>query len=233
MTPLLQVRDLTVRFGDRASPQSQLPPALAISDWQLEAGAVAAVRGPSGAGKSTLLNVLSGLLPPQQGTVNWLGTEITQLKEGERDRWRRKNIGFIFQDFHLIPELSALENVLQPVRFDHWRCPPELRRRARDLLAQCSIPRAHQLANSLSRGQQQRVAVARALLKNPPILLADEPTASLDRASADAVIKLLLDVAQRPEQSLLVVSHDEVLLQQLSQVCELVEGRLLEGQAAS
>lgn len=230
VTPLLQVSDLSIDFGDRHSPA---PPALAISDWQLEAGAVAGVRGPSGAGKSTLLNVLSGLLSPKQGTVSWFGTDITQLTEGKRDRWRRNNIGFIFQDFHLIAELSALENVLQPVRFDHWRCPADLRRRARDLLSQCGIPRPHQLANSLSRGQQQRVAVARALLKNPPILLADEPTASLDRASADAVIELLLEVAQRPEQSLLVVSHDEVLLQQLAQVYELVEGRLFTGQTAS
>lgn len=229
-SPLLEIRDLRVLFGDQ--DQAGLLPTLAIDDWQLAAGAVVGLRGPSGAGKSTLLNVLSGLLLPQQGSVSWQGQEITRLGEGERDRWRRNQIGFIFQDFHLIPELSALENVLQPARFDHWRCPPELRRRARELLSQCGIPRAHQLANSLSRGQQQRVAIARALVKNPPILLADEPTASLDRASADAVIELLLDAAQEAGKSLIVVSHDEVLLQQLDSQYELREGRLDEALAA-
>ncbi len=226
VTALLEIRDLSVSFRDNRASQPDLLPALSISDWRLEPGAVVGIRGPSGAGKSTLLNVLSGLLLPQQGSIHWLGNEITQLKEGQRDRWRRNNIGFIFQDFHLIPELSALENVLQPIRFDHWRCPPELRRRARELLSQCGIPRAHQLANSLSRGQQQRVAVARALLKNPPILLSDEPTASLDRASADAVIELLLGATRETGKSLIVVSHDEVLLAQLPQAYELVEGRI-------
>lgn len=237
--PLLDIRALRVTFGDAApgsrrdrSPGAKDPsgllPALAIDRWQLESGAIVGVRGPSGAGKSTLLNVLSGLLLPQQGSVTWQGVDITQLGEGARDRWRRNQVGFIFQDFHLIAELSALENVLQPLRFDHWGCPPELRRRARDLLSSCGVPRPQQLANTLSRGQQQRVAVARALFKDPPILLADEPTASLDRATADAVIELLLGAARAAGRSLILVSHDEVLLGQLDRVYGLVEGRLGE-----
>ncbi|NJN31378.1 MAG: ATP-binding cassette domain-containing protein [Synechococcales cyanobacterium RM1_1_8] len=228
---MLKVSGLAVAFGEAAQPGGRsagLTPVLSLEHWQLPGGAIAGIRGPSGAGKSTLLNVLSGLLLPQQGQVIWQDVELTRLGEGERDRWRRNNIGFIFQEFHLIPELSALENVLQPIRFDHWRCPPELRRRARELLSKCGLPRPQQLANSLSRGQQQRVAVARALIKNPPILLADEPTASLDRASADGVIELLLGAARAGGKSLVVVSHDEILLRQLDCIYELSEGQLVE-----
>ncbi len=200
--------------------------ALSLAKWELLGGQAIGIRGPSGAGKSTLLNVISGLLLPTQGSVWWDGCEITQLKEAERDRWRRRNIGFIFQDFHLIPELSALENVLLPLRFDHWRCPPPKRRYGLELLERFGIPRPKQLAATLSRGQQQRVAVARALINQPPILLADEPTASLDRESGDRVTQILLDVAQKEQKTVIVSSHDQQLLKKLSDTYRLAEGQL-------
>ncbi len=200
--------------------------ALALDHWELLGGQQIGIRGPSGAGKSTLLNLLSGLLLPTTGSIWWDGCEINQLKERERDRWRRKNIGFIFQAFYLIPELSALENVLLPLHFDHWRCPPHKRRYGLELLDRFGISRPRQRAATLSRGQQQRVAVARSLIHQPPILLADEPTASLDRASGDRVTQLLLDVAHESSRTLIVSSHDPHLLKQLSATYALSEGKL-------
>ena len=219
----LKLSQLEVQFQDA---EAGMITALALAPWELPGGKQVGIRGPSGAGKSTLLNLLSGLLLPTQGSVWWNGCEINQLSERERDRWRRQNVGFVFQDFHLIPELSALENVLLPLRFDHWRCPPHSRRYALELLERFGIPKPRQRAATLSRGQQQRVAVARALIQRPPVLLADEPTASLDREASDRLTQILLEMAQEDQRTLIVSSHDLELLKQLSEVYRLSDGRL-------
>lgn len=219
----LKLVDLSMAFPDA---QAGSVTVLQLPSWELLGGQEVGIRGPSGAGKSTLLNLISGLMVPTTGAVWWDGCEISKLTEPERDRWRRQNVGFIFQEFHLIPELSALENVLLPLRFDHWRCPPRKRHYGLELLDRFGIPRPRQLAATLSRGQQQRVAVARALINQPPILLADEPTASLDRQSADSVTDLLLEVAQESHRTLIVSSHDPLLLGRLTETYLLSEGRL-------
>jgi len=224
-TPLglpLQIEGVTVQFDD---PGHQIP-ALQIESFQIEAGRCVGVRGPSGAGKSTFLNLISGLLRPTRGSVWWGEQDLTRLNESDRDRWRRQHVGFVFQDFHLITELSALENVLLPVRFDHWRCPPAQRQIALGLLEQVGLPNPDQSAATLSRGQKQRVAVARALLNDPPILLADEPTASLDAESAAAVINLLTQSARDRGRTLIGVSHDEAFLNTLDTVHQVIGGQL-------
>jgi len=182
--------------------------------------------GPSGAGKTSLLHVLAGLTRPQRGSVEWGGVDIADLAEGRRDRWRRVTVGFVFQDFHLLPELSVLDNVLLPATFSHFVVPSTLRRRARELLARVGVESATRRTSTLSRGEMQRVAVARALLYSPPVVVADEPTASLDAESARAVSRLLLDCCAEATSTLLVVTHDQGLLDSLDHSVSLVNGRL-------
>ncbi len=174
------------------------------------------IGGPSGSGKSSLIYVLSGLLRPEHGTVKWDGKDIWNLTEGQRDLWRRATLGIVFQDFHLISELSPLENVLFPATFSYWRTPTWLREAGVRLLEQVQVPTHRQTVSVLSRGEQQRVAVARALLFDPPVLIADEPTASLDKETGEAVASLLIKMASDGGKTLIVVSHDLVFQDQLS-----------------
>lgn len=218
----LQIESVTVQFND----SGQTVPALQIESFQMSSGSCIGLRGPSGAGKSTFLNLISGLLRPTCGSVRWGEQDLTCLNESGRDRWRRQHVGFIFQDFHLIAELSVVNNVLLPVWFDRWRCPPARKQGALELLNCMGLPDPHQITSTLSRGQKQRVAVARALLHDPPVLLADEPTASLDVESAQSVIELLLRSARDGNRTLIVVSHDDRLLQKLDAVHTLIGGRL-------
>lgn len=185
------------------------------------------IRGASGSGKSSLLNVVSGLVLPDRGIVDWGGIRPGSLPEHERDRWRGQNIGFVFQDFQLFHELDALENVLLPVTFDHWRLPETLVRRGRELLEEMDV-RPERTVRVLSRGEKQRVAIARAVLREPGIILADEPTASLDESNAEQVIARLANHARSLGSTLIVVSHDATVLARMDRVLTLDRGLLRE-----
>jgi putative ABC transport system ATP-binding protein len=189
-------------------------------------GAIVAVTGPSGAGKTTLLHVMAGLAVPGTGTVLWGDEAITSLSESERDRWRRDTTGLVFQDFQLIGELGVLENILLPLRFDHWRAPQALVERAMKLAARVGLDPHVRRAGVLSRGEQQRLAIARALVRGPKLILADEPTASLDAENGARVTELLLDFARDAQASVVLVSHDSDLLSRADQVHRLVAGAL-------
>jgi putative ABC transport system ATP-binding protein len=152
---------------------------LDIGRLELWPGSQTAICGPSGSGKTTLLHLLCGIERPRAGRVRWNGIDLFALGEAARDRWRRRSVGLVFQQFHLFASLSPLENVLLPARFRAFRIEAAVARRARALLDRVGVRAAGETA-SLSRGEMQRVALARALLFTPPILLADEPTASLD-----------------------------------------------------
>jgi putative ABC transport system ATP-binding protein len=197
---------------------------LDIERLTLPAGAQLAISGPSGSGKTTLLNVLCGVERPDAGMLRWNGTDIAAMGEPARDRWRRDNVGLVFQEFHLLPGLSALGNVLLPARFGGVS-PHALRPRALRLLARAGIANPGQEAATLSRGEMQRVAVARAMLKSPPILLADEPTASLDEANAAGIADLLRESASETGATLIVVTHDAALLARFADVLRLDRGR--------
>ncbi|BAF88985.1 ABC transporter ATP-binding protein [Azorhizobium caulinodans ORS 571] len=216
----LSIRDLEVRFPGLAQP------ALAIPALDLDRGARVAVSGPSGCGKTTLLNVLSGLEKIGHGHVAWADTDLSRLGEGARDRWRAAHVGLVMQDFHLFPGLSALENVLLPQRLGCWRLQPSKRVEALRLLERVGLPNPRQPVETLSRGQMQRVAVARALIARPEILIADEPTASLDAEAGAAVADLLLDLAQEAQATLIVATHDPRLAGRLSRTLRLDAGRL-------
>lgn len=173
------------------------------------------LHGPSGSGKSTLLNLIGGVLAPQAGAIELLGQPFSQWPARRRDAFRADHIGFIFQQFNLIPYLSVLDNVLLPCRFSPWRSgragdPPDT---ARSLLAHLGIgPALHgRPAHTLSVGQQQRVAAARALIGRPELIIADEPTSALDAAHQSAFVDLLLAEAQAGESSVVFVSHDLAL----------------------
>lgn len=202
-------------------------PVLHIPQLTLPAGAVAGISGVSGSGKTTLLRLISGLSLPTTGSVHWGEQRIDTLPEQQRDCWRGTAVGFVFQDFRLFPTLSVLENVLLPVTFYHRSIPPQWLDRAQSLLLELGMKQWKQRAHSLSRGEQQRVAVARALLLRPQLLLADEPTASLDVENARTVMDALLAYAHAEQATLCVVSHDRAALNRLSCRLHLERGRLV------
>ncbi len=185
-----------------------------------------AVMGPSGSGKSTLLYLLGGLDRPTEGQIMVNGQSISALDENELARYRRRTIGFIFQSFNLIPTLSALENVAFPMRFAHVS-----RRqravRAYELLARVGLAdRIHHKPTELSGGQQQRVAVARALVNDPQLILADEPTGNLDTASGASIMQLLADLHQNG-RTVLVVTHDPRMSAYATHTVHMLDGRIV------
>jgi len=215
----LTVQDLVIAFPGAG-------PVLSVPALALPPGSATAVEGPSGAGKTSLLHALAGIERPSAGHVRWDGDDLWTMSGPARDRWRRNRLGLVFQDMHLLPGLSALDNVLLPISFDHARIPLALRAHARTLLDGLGIADSGRRAAVLSRGERQRVALARALLRQPTVLVADEPTASLDAAAAHAVGTLLLDAAAAGGATLLVATHDPALLARLPRSLRLHAGRL-------
>ena len=189
--PALSVRDLKVIYQDQAGPVT----ALSIPVLNVSPGSLLAITGPSGSGKSTFLYAIAGLLRPSQGEITWGGRILQTMPETIRDHWRRHTIGFVFQDFHLMPELSPLANVLLPASFENLSVSRALKERALMLLEGFGVPYKRASVVDLSRGEQQRVALARALLFDPPVLLADEPTASLDALAGEQVAQTLDDLS--------------------------------------
>jgi len=221
----LEIEAVAVRYPDLAAPALELP-RLSVAP-----GESLAVTGPSGAGKSTFINVIAGLERATEGAIRWNGEDIGGLSEAARDRWRARNVGLVMQDFHLFPGLSAIENVLLPARFRHLRLPDGLRERAAALLASVHVDAGERRIGTFSRGEMQRVAIARALLSRPGVIVADEPTASLDTESARAVATLLTGLARETGTTLIVVSHDPRLSDRLGRRITLVGGRCADDAA--
>lgn len=218
----LVLSDVRVLFGTAAAP------VLAVDAAALSVahGDHLGISGPSGSGKTTLLHALAGLLTPDAGSIAWGGVALNALGENARDRWRRENVGFVFQDFHLVPELSALENVLLTRWFGHWSAGADATARAISLLRVVGVPDANRRAGLLSRGEQQRVAIARALLSRPALILADEPTASLDAETGAVVADLLVRSARETRATLILVSHDPAMLARMGCVRRMEKGVL-------
>lgn len=206
-------------------------PVLAIDDLTVPAGGRLAVTGASGSGKSTFVNVISGLTRPGRGAIRWRDTDITSLSESRRDHWRAENIGLVMQDFHLFPGLSAVDNVLLPARLAR-AATADVKARAHALLSRVGLSRPGQSVETMSRGEMQRVAVARALLRRPGVIIADEPTASLDAEAGAEVGQLLLELADQEGATLIVISHDERLTDRLDRRIRLSAGRVADDTAA-
>lgn len=202
-------------------------PALAIDSFSLPAGGHLAVTGASGSGKSTLVNILTGLERLKKGTIRWGGTDIGNLSESRRDRWRGETIGLVMQDFHLFEGLSALDNILLPARLARV-ANAGTEERACELLQTVGLLRPEQKVETMSRGEMQRVAVARAIVRKPAVIIADEPTASLDAESGAQVADLIVTLATREGSTLIVVSHDPALIERFDNRIRLAGGRIAQ-----
>jgi putative ABC transport system ATP-binding protein len=195
------------------------------TDLLIPAGRVVTIVGASGSGKSTLLGLIAGLDAPSSGSIIIDGVDITTLSEDALARLRGARIGFVFQSFHLLPSLTAFENVLVPIEIAGGANAPL---RAKDLLAEVGLAdRGHHYPAQLSGGEQQRVAIARALANDPAILLADEPTGNLDSATGKQVIDLLIDIHNARKTTLVVVTHDPDIAAIADTTITLRDGRIV------
>jgi ABC-type lipoprotein export system ATPase subunit len=216
------------------SPAGETRKVLDIGDYALADGDQLLLRGVSGSGKTTFFNILAGLLHPSQGQVLYDEKSLYSLREAERDRFRARHVGYVFQNHMLLPSLTALDNVMTPLAFAGSIPSGERKERARSLLAQLGIAEyAGYRPRALSTGQRLRVAIARALANSPSVLLADEPTAALDSAAAGAVMDLLQQSCREHQSILVVSSHDPALDSRFERVVDLRQGRLIAREVAS
>jgi putative ABC transport system ATP-binding protein len=219
--PVLEVSGLTRRFGDGAAAVE----AVRGVDMRLEAGEIVLIMGPSGSGKTTLLSMLGALLRPSEGEIRLAGVPITDLTERELPAMRAERIGFIFQDFNLMPSLTARENVEVALNVAGSHGAPA-HERATTLLEELGLAeRLDFLPEKLSGGEKQRVAIARALANDPDLVLADEPTANLDSSIGREVMRRLREIAKRRDQSVLIVSHDDRIREFVDRVLWLEDGQ--------
>jgi len=223
---MIRVRDLVMRLESGGRPVTILD---GIS-LDVAAGEVVAVTGPSGSGKSTLLGLIAGLDTPSGGSIAVDGVEVTRLGEAELARFRRRTIGFVFQSYHLIPTLTAAENVAVPLELAEAGAPLAAAARLLDEVGLGA--RAHHYPAQLSGGEQQRVAIARAMALSPPLLLADEPTGNLDSATGAAIVDLLLALNRERGSTLLLVTHDAALAGRAARAVALRDGRVVNGHPA-
>ncbi|HKO02412.1 MAG TPA: ABC transporter ATP-binding protein [Thermoanaerobaculia bacterium] len=202
--------------------------ALRETDFDARFGELTFVVGPSGSGKTTLLSVVAGLLDHDEGSLHVLDADMGVLSNAERLRFRRQNIGFLFQQYNLLPALTAVENVAVPLIANGIpRRPAE--ERAATLLETVGLgPRMQAVPSELSGGQQQRVALARALVHNPKLVICDEPTAALDHKTGDAVMALLAEHALNPERAVVVVTHDTRVLEFGDRIAYMDDGRITQ-----
>jgi putative ABC transport system ATP-binding protein/lipoprotein-releasing system ATP-binding protein len=221
MTPRLAARGLkrSFRIGGSAIE------VLRGIDLDVNAGEIVFLAGASGAGKTTLLYTLAGLETPESGTVEFEGRSLYRLPGGALARLRNERMGFVFQSYFLLPELTARENVLLPAMIKG----ADANRLAAELLEKVGLAgRMDHLPAELSGGEQQRVAIARSLVNDPAILFADEPTGNLDSKNGEAIISLLLDLAKSGGRTLVVVTHDENLARRGDRLVRIVDGRLAD-----
>lgn len=220
---VIEARGLTRRYGRGDGART----ALNDVSFSVESGEVVLIFGPSGSGKSTLLSVLGGLDRGYSGGLSLFGTDIGALSDSELARLRGRHIGFIFQAFHLLPHLSVLDNVLVPSLFAPEGATGDVRRRALAALERVELAdRAAALPDELSGGQRQRVAIARALLREPRLLLCDEPTGNLDRRTGERIIDLFADLHERLGSTIVVVTHEARIGRIADRTVHIVDGRI-------
>lgn len=217
---LLKVQNLSKVYGQGESQVN----ALQNATFSMEKGEFAAVVGESGSGKSTLLHLVGGLDTPTEGKVLLDNMDLFALNEKERTIFRRRNIGFIFQSFHLIEELDVEQNIAFPLLLDHQKPDKE---RIEELLALLGLSeRRKHLPSQLSGGQQQRVAIGRALVMQPMLILADEPTGNLDSKSSRDVMNLLVQASRHYKQTILMITHNDNLASDADRVLRVTDGHL-------
>ena len=219
---ILKVQNLCKTYGNGENAVK----ALRDVSFSMERGEFAAVVGTSGSGKSTLLNCIGGLDQPTSGSITLNGEDMLSMKEEQRTIFRRRNIGFVFQSFQLIPELNVEQNIMFPLLLDYRK--PD-KRELDDLLETLGLAeRRRYLPGQLSGGQQQRAAIGRALITKPFLILADEPTGNLDSASSHDVMDLLLNASRKYGQTVLMITHNMNLAASVDRVLRVADGRLTD-----
>ncbi len=224
----LQVHQITKGFGKGTARTL----ALKGADLTGQLGELQLIVGPSGCGKTTLLSIIAGTLVPDSGSVTVLGHDLTQMRQGRITDFRRRHIGFIFQQFNLIPTLNLIENASVPLLLNG------LSRAKAERAAQAMLDivglaqRGKSYPRELSGGQQQRVAIARAMVHNPSLIICDEPTSALDRDTGHQVMELLQAVARKPDRAVVVVTHDPRVYAFADRIAEMEDGRVLSNQPA-
>lgn len=227
MEPQIQIRGLSKVYGSGPSAFK----ALHSVDLDVHGGEILMLLGPSGSGKTTLLSIMGAILEASAGSVRIRGTEIAGRREAELPKIRLENIGFIFQGFNLFPALNALQNVELAMEL-RGRKGSAARKRAQELLEQMGLAgKQKTYPRDMSGGEKQRVAIARALAGDPPIILADEPTASLDSTSGQIVIELLQSLAKKEGRAVVVVTHDPRVLSYAGRTIHIADGKIQDNPA--
>ncbi len=225
MEPLLRASDISKSYPSKGG-EGRLQVLSGIS-LDLEKGESVAITGPSGSGKSTLLHIIGGLDRPDSGTILYRGSDMSKLTAESLAQWRNKEVGFVFQFHYLLPEFTALENVMMPALI-HQDNSADPRKRALDLLARVGLAdRAEHRPSELSGGEQQRVAVARALMNRPSLLLADEPTGNLDEKNTLHLMDLLAQIRADEGMTLVMVTHDQQLTAYCSRTITLSKSAVI------
>ena len=221
MNASIQFNNVSLSYGDIADEVEVLK---SIS-FSIDSNEVVSIVGPSGSGKTSIIMLASGLENATKGSIKINGDEIVGLNEKELSEVRRKNIGIVFQSFYLIPNLTALENVLLSLEANQQY---GLEKDAENLLTEFGLShRMHHLPSELSGGEQQRVAIARALINKPKIILADEPTGNLDSANSESMIDLLFDYTKKSNTSLVMVTHDSSIAKRCDRIIEISDGQIV------
>lgn len=221
---LIKAENISKVYGSGASQVT----ALHRANLEIASGEFLSIMGPSGSEKSTLLHLLSGLDYPTAGSLSYDGQEIYKLRDRELSAFRRRRIGFIFQQFHLLPVLTARENILMPLLLDKKQADSAYFDELTELLG--IRDRLAHLPHELSGGQQQRVAIARALIAKPDIIFADEPTGNLDSKSGAEVMRMLKNIWEKMGRTLVVITHDHRIAQMAARKVVIVDGVLSEGE---
>jgi putative ABC transport system ATP-binding protein len=222
----VRIRGVTKHFGSG----DQMVMALRGVDWDVYAGQMSLIVGPSGCGKTTLLSVIAGILDCDRGEVSIFGSEVTRMSDRQRTRFRAKHIGFVFQQYNLLPALTAAENAAIPLVIAGWSKEKAVRRACEVLDAIGMGKKTASLPNQLSGGQMQRVAIARALAHEPSLLVCDEPTAALDHETGLTVMDLLRESAVRPDRAVVVVTHDNRVFGYGDRIAHMDDGRIIDVQ---
>lgn len=226
---MIEINTLSHSFAIGKKGNERKIPVLEEITLHVKQGEIAAILGKSGSGKSTLLNILAGFMVPESGAVAVGGQEISSLKESEMADFRLKNFGFIFQSFQLMPGLNAFENIELPLKIKGMKA-PERRAAVEKLMMEVGLSEvASHYPNELSGGQQQRVSIARALITNPPVILADEPTGSLDSETEQEILDLIRSLNRDLGVTFVIITHDDEVAGIANRQYRLHDGKLVKG----